>query len=542
MKALSLILLLSYLSLSATAQDTLEIAAALLGLDFTNAELDSMRGGVYRNLAAFESMRAVEIDNAIAPAWHFNPLPRNFVPKQGEESIEWQIDEQVTLPDDMADLAYYSVLELAALIKTQQIRAIDLTLFFLDRLERYADTLQCAVQITRDLAMRQARQADLEIEAGLYRGPLHGIPYGAKDLLSQPGYPTTWGAMPYRGQVRSEQATVLQKLEDAGAILVAKLTLGALAMGDVWFGGVTKNPWDLTQGSSGSSAGSASAVVAGLVPFAIGTETRGSIVSPSTRCGATGLRPTFGRVSRHGAMALSWTMDKIGPICRSAVDCAIVFDAIRGSDGNDYSVIDAAFHYTQKSSLSDLRVGYFQNLFAESQWHRSQDSTTLADLTAMGIDLEPVQYEIDLPVAAIGFILTTEAAAAFDDLTRSGADEALVRQIRRAWPNLFRIARYVPAVEYIKANRIRTMLIEEMHALMADYDVIVTPSFGGTQLLTTNLTGQPVVSLPNGFDEAGRPTSITFLGNLFDEGKILSLAEAYQAYTQHDDLRPPHFR
>jgi Asp-tRNA(Asn)/Glu-tRNA(Gln) amidotransferase A subunit family amidase len=372
-------------------------------------------------------------------------------------------------------------------------------------------------------------------------GPLHGIPYGAKDLFAVPGYKTTWGAAPYQEQVIEETSDVIKKLDAAGAILVAKLTLGALAMGDVWYGGTTKNPWNLEQGSSGSSAGSASATVAGLVPFALGTETRGSITSPSTRCGATGLRPTFGRISRAGAMALSWSMDKIGPICRSAEDCAIVFDIIRGS-GRDRTAVDAAFPYTQYFDVKSLKVGYFRNLFDSCDFTRPYDNEAFRVLEKIGIDLQPVDYYVSQPVSEIGFILIAEAAAAFDELTRSGQDSLLVRQMEYAWPNTFRAARFIPAVEYIQANRIRTLLIEEFHNLIKKYDVIITPTFEGTQLLTTNLTGQPVITLPHGFAEDGTPRSITFLGNLYDEHKILALAKAFQEVTMHNKLHPPGFQ
>jgi Asp-tRNA(Asn)/Glu-tRNA(Gln) amidotransferase A subunit family amidase len=407
-------------------------------------------------------------------------------------------------------------------------------------LKKYGDTLQAVITVTEKLAMEQARKADADLASGIYRGPLHGIPYGAKDLLAVPGYRTTWGAKPYEKQVIGEKATVISKLEEAGAVLVAKLTLGALAWGDVWYGGVTKNPWDLEQGSSGSSAGSASATAAGLVPFSIGTETWGSIVSPSTRCGNTGLRPTFGRVSRSGAMALSWSMDKIGPICRTAGDCAMVFDAIRGSDKIDFTVIDAPFNFDGSSDIGDLRVGYFVDAFEKSEFNRLNDSLTLATLRSIGVDLYPVALEIGTPVNVLDFILSAEAAAAFEELTLSGRDDEMVRQIRRAWPNVFREAQFIPAVQYIQANRHRTILIQEMHQLMQDYDVIITPSFG-LQLLTTNLTGHPCVVLPNGFVE-GRPTSVTFLGNLFGEDKILKLAMAYQEATDFENQHPSFFK
>ncbi len=535
-------LIISFLiTITIQAQDTLSVAASLIGLTFSTAELDSLQDGVFHNLDNYRQLRGVKIDNSVAPSWHFSPLPYGFTPSPVQHEIDWQIPDNIPVPSSLKDLAFYSLRDLASIIKSQSITSEALTRIFIDRLKMYSDTLQCMVTLTEELAIKQARKADAEIAAGRYRGPLHGIPYGIKDLFAVPGYPTSWGAMPFKTQTFDNSSTVVKKLEEAGAVLIAKLTLGALAMGDVWFGGFTKNPWDLSQGSSGSSAGSASAVVAGLVPFAIGTETWGSIVSPSSRCGATGLRPTFGRVSRAGGMALSWTMDKVGPICRSATDCAMVFDAIRGSDGIDYSVIDAGFNYQSNQSIADFRIGYFQNLFDSSRYNRRNDSLALIRLNDLGVKMEPIDFDLDLPISAISFILTTEAAAAFDELTRSGADDLMVRQIKRAWPNLFRQARFVPAVEYIQANRIRTKLINKLYTLIKDYDVIITPTFSGDQLLATNLTGQPAITLPNGFDEKGRPQSITFLANLFDEHKLLALAEAFQRATNHHDKHPKMF-
>ena len=524
-----------------TAQvDTFKISSGLWGLHFSPEEITQLKKTVYERQRDFEIIRQYPIDNNVAPALYFNPLPRGFaIPADHGESIQW-ILPQIDMPADQNDLAFFSILKLASLIENRKISSFALTKFFIERLKKYSDTLECTVTITDELALEQAHRADSLLNAGIYLGPLHGIPYGVKDLFSVPGYPTTWGAMPYKNQERVDTSDVIAKLEARGAVLIAKLTLGALAMGDVWFGGVTKNPWKTDQGSSGSSAGSASATVAGLVPFAIGTETRGSIVSPSTRCGATGLRPTYGRISRTGAMTLSWSMDKIGPICRSAEDCAIVFDAIRGR-GKDYTAVDAAFPYGQYGDVKQLKVAYFKNLIDSNDASGQFDEAVLETFRKMGIRLTPLHYKIDLPVEAIGFVLTTEAAAAFDDLTRLGYDDQLVRQYDHSWPNIFRAARFVPAVEYIQANRLRSLLIEEFHQLIKDYDVIITPSFAGTQLQTTNLTGQPVISLPHGFADDGTPRSISFLGNLFDEHKILTLARAYQEVTDFDDRHPPKF-
>jgi Asp-tRNA(Asn)/Glu-tRNA(Gln) amidotransferase A subunit family amidase len=421
---------------------------------------------------------------------------------------------------------------------------------YLVRLERLDPKLESVITLTKELALEQAARADREIAAGRYRGPLHGIPWGAKDLLSTEGYPTTWGAKSHEDQLIDENATVVERLEEAGAVLVAKLSLGALAWGDVWFGGRTRNPWNLEQGSSGSSAGPAAATAAGLVGFSIGSETWGSIVSPSTRCGVTGLRPTFGRVSRHGAMALSWTMDKLGPICRSVEDCALVLEAIHGPDGRDATAVDLPFAWDAGIDATRLRLGYVKSLFEapldeedESAAEvREHDLATLEKLREIGFDLVPIELP-DLPVESLAFILSAEAAAAFDDLTRSGRDDLLVRQVRYAWPNVFRQARMIPAVEYIQANRVRTILIQRLAAILEAIDVYVVPSYGGDHLLMTNLTGHPAVVLPNGFKEDGTPTSITFMGRMFGEAELLAVAKAYQdatpfhtKYPQLEDL------
>ncbi len=512
-----------------------------MGLQFDQQERDQMASGLAYYTELYNAMRSFHLDNSIPPAVQFNPIPVGATFPQHQELIEWDLPEEVSLPENRHDLAFYHVAELAQLIKKQKITSLELTRFFLDRLKHYGDTLHCVISLTEDLAIAQATRADEEIARGKYRGPLHGIPYGVKDLLAVAGYRTTWGAAPYQNQVIEETATVVKKLEEAGAVLVAKLSMGALAMGDVWYADTTRNPWNLMQGSSGSSAGSASATAAGLIPFSIGTETLGSIVSPSTRCGTSGLRPTYGRVSRTGAMALSWTMDKIGPICRNATDCALVFHAIIGPDGIDQTLIDLPFNYKPSLDLADLKIGYLKEAFDEDYSTKKNDKKTLAVLRKMGARLIPVSFPDSLPVSTMRIILNAEAAAAFDELTRSNRDTLLVRQNRGAWPNIFRQARFIPAVEYIQANRLRYLLIQEMQELMKQYDLIVTPSYGGNQLLITNLTGHPVVVVPNGFNQRGTPTSISFIGNLFDEATILAVAAMYQEETEFDDLHPRFF-
>jgi Asp-tRNA(Asn)/Glu-tRNA(Gln) amidotransferase A subunit family amidase len=444
---------------------------------------------------------------------------------------------------DLEDLAFLPVTELSELLRRRRITSLALTQMYLARLKRYDPVLHCVISLTEERALNQARAADAEIQRGKYRGPLHGIPWGAKDLLAVRGYRTTWGAGPYQGQVIDGDATVVQRLDAAGAVLVAKLTLGELAQGDIWYGATTRNPWKVDQGSSGSSAGPASATAAGLVGFAIGSETLGSISSPSTRCGTTGLRPTFGRVPRTGAMALSWTMDKLGPLCRSVEDCALVLDAVYGPDGQDNTVIAAPFHWDASLSPRALRVGYVKSAFdlpatdpndPKRTLHGTKkfDDAALEVFKRLSVNLIPVTLP-DVQYDAMRIILTAEAAAAFDELTRSDRDKLLVQQGKFDWPNTFRTARFIPAVDYVNANRLRSVAIQRWDELMNTVDVIVTPTGAAnlSQLVATNLTGHPAVILPNGFREDGTPVSLTFLGGLFQEGKLLAVARAYQEAT-----------
>lgn len=518
------------------------LAQKTIGLNFNTAELDSMLDGLNGRLKVYEEIREYPLSNDIPPALIFNPIPPDFFINRDKRPVLWEIPENVELPQEKNSLAFYSILELASLLKHKKITSTELTGFFINRLKEYGDTLECVINITEKRAMEHAWRADQEISGGNYKGPLHGIPFGVKDLLSVEGYPTTWGATPYKDQVINQTASVVKKLEEAGGILVVKLTLGALAWGDVWYGGKTKNPWDMKQGSSGSSAGSASATSAGLIPYSIGSETHGSIISPSTRCGTTGLRPSYGRVSRTGAMTLSWSMDKLGPICRSALDCAIVFESILGEDETDQSLVDAAFNFDMNMEVSSLKVGYLKDIFDQNKNNRENDARTIDQFRSLGLDLVPVSLPDNIPVNALSIILNAEAAAAFDELTISGKDSMLVRQIKNAWPNEFRKARFIPAVEYINANRIRYELIQEINAVLKDYDAIITPTFGGTQVLMTNLTGHPCVVLPNGFDRNNRPGSFSLIGNLFEEEKILRLAMKYQEETNFEDVHPPLFQ
>lgn len=520
---------------------TIDSAADLIGLSFTPQEKDSMINTLSNQRSNFELLRKTKLENSVSPSLVFNPLPQGFFPSQDQKAYDWGLPSKVELPAKENDIAYLPVSHLSVLIKNKQISSERLTKIYLDRIKTYSDTLECLVTLMEETALQKARAMDKEISEGNYRGPLHGIPYGIKDLLAVPGTKTTWGAMPYKDQVIDETATVVQKLEDAGGVLVGKFTLGALAMGDVWFGGVTKNPWNLKQGSSGSSAGSASAVSAGLVPFAIGTETLGSIVSPSTRNGVTGLRPTYGRVSKHGAMALSWSMDKIGPISRSTLDNAIVLSVINGMDEKDASTIPAAFNYSAKNEVKKLKVGYFKPFFEGDRPNIKNDQAVLEVLKNQGIELHPLELKTSINAAPIVNMLLVEGAAAFDELTRLDLDDQLVAQHRNAWPNIFRAARFIPAVEYVQMSRQRSILIKEMHELMKGYDVIVTPSFAGQQLQITNLTGHPALCLPNGFAENGSPTSITLLANLFEEEKLVMLGRLIQENTDWQAKRPPMF-
>ncbi|HMB81656.1 MAG TPA: amidase, partial [Vicinamibacterales bacterium] len=406
----------------------------------------------------------------------------------------------------------------------------------------------------------QAASADMEIKAGRYRGPLHGIPFGVKDLFDTKGIRTTWGAKPYENRVAQVDATIVERLRDAGGVLCAKLSMGALAQGGVWFGGSTRNPWSPDSSSSGSSAGPGAATSAGLVAFAIGTETRGSIISPSSTCGVVGLRPTYGRVSRYGAMALSWSMDKIGPMCRSVEDCAIVFNAIYGSDGRDETVVDAPFTWTPDAPLSNLKIGYVASEFdpsanagrggggggrgggvtPEEARRRADERNTLMHdaldvLRAAGAKLEPMALP-EFPANALGFILSAEAAAAFDDLTRSKEVDLLTEQGAGAWPNTFRTSRFIPAVEYIRAQRARTLLNRKMDALMSQYDVFLSPT-GSASLGITNLTGHPAACLKAGFVD-GLPQALMITGRLYDEASILRVALAYERATKWHTMHP----
>jgi Asp-tRNA(Asn)/Glu-tRNA(Gln) amidotransferase A subunit family amidase len=517
-------------------------AEKVTGLELTDAERQLMLAGLDENLADYKKIREFHLDNSVAPAVRFDPIPPGLPGMKLDGASSFRLSVPPAPASGTEELPFLAVTQLGRLLRTGKVTSVGLTKMYLERLRKLDPVLHAVVTYTEERAMEHAERADRELASGKDRGPLHGIPWGAKDLLAAKGYPTTWGSVPFKEQRIDEDATVVERLEKAGAVLVAKLTLGELAWGDVWFGGMTRNPWNPEQGSSGSSAGSSATTAAGAVGFAIGSETLGSIVSPCTRTGCTGLRPTFGRVSRHGAMALSWTMDKLGPICRSVEDCAAVLQAIHGPDGRDATVVDAPFRWDPDLDVKRLRVGYLKTLFEEKpekegeEWH-DLDLAALEALRKLGIELRPIELP-KLPIDALNLILTAEAAAAFDELTRSGKDDLLVRQIEQAWPNVFRQGQTIPAVAYIQANRIRTLAMQEMARLFRDIDVYVSPTYGGNNLLLTNLTGHPSVVLPDGFRKDGTPTSITFLGNLFGEGEALALAKAYQDATGWHLKRP----
>ncbi len=523
---------------------TSDIAGAqkMIGLEFSEANIDTMYNYLRRNRRGYEAMRKFSVDRETFPAMVFDPIPSGFEEPYYAAKPIWKVEEGVERPSDLEELAFYPIPKLASLIKNQKVSSEELTRMYISRIKKHDGVLQSVITLTENLALEQARRADQEIAAGQYRGILHGIPYGVKDLMAVEGYNTTWGAKPYENQEIEYTATVVKRLEAAGAVLIAKLVSGSLARGDVWFNGKTKNPWDITQGASGSSAGSGSATSAGLVAFSLGTETLGSITSPSTRNGVTGLRPTYGRVSRHGVMSLSWSMDKVGPLCRNAEDCAIVFSVINGNDPKDPSTSDYSFGFRDSRDFSQLRVGYLKE-FVDRDKTASGDNLRSALEKLNGIGIEPVEVSLpkEFPFQAFDIILRAEAGTFFDDLVRDKGVDVMVEQHPGSRANSLRQSRFIPAVEYLQANRHRRRLINEMHEIMKDLDILISPTFGGSQLMITNLTGHPVVSVPTGLDKRNRPTSFTLIGNLYDEEVILLLAKKFQEMTEFDEMHPPDF-
>jgi len=571
-------------------KEMIDNAAAIADVPIPEETKEMMLDNLNQQAKSYEAIYALHIPNSVVPCLVFDPvLPGMKFETEGRPS---RTSKPSTIaapgtPKNLEDVAFASVRDLAELVRTKKVSSMALTEMYLERLKLYDPKLKFVVTLTEERARAKAKQADREIATGKYRGPLHGLPWGAKDLLAVKSYRTTWGAGGFENQMIEEDATVVKRLDEAGAVLVAKLTLGALALGDNWFDGVTRNPWNPDQGSSGSSAGPASATAAGCVAFSIGSETLGSISSPSTRCGCTGLRPSFGLVPRTGAMALSWSMDKLGPICRAVEDCALVLEAIYGPDGADPSVKDAAFHWNAALNWRELRVGYLKAEFQptpqdakeepaatpeeqkkrdeqkrrreaarpRAEYDRKYNDAALAKLKEMGVNLIPVEMP-KFPYREMTTMLTAEAAAAFDELTRTGKDKLLISQKPFDWPNSFRSARFIPAVEYIQASRARRMAMDAVAKVFEGIDVIVAPT-NGEQLVITNLTGHPSVILPNGFrgDDApkpptddpsdfqnaggpGTPVSLTFLGNLYGEAKLLAFARAYQDATGFQRKHP----
>ncbi|HEU4510130.1 MAG TPA: amidase [Pyrinomonadaceae bacterium] len=532
-------------------KEMLQQAEKLIGIELTDAQEAMALGGVNRNLDSYETIRKIEIPLDTEPAIAFHPARARkelYVPKTKFRFGKVELPQFKTVED----LAFATVPQLAELLRTRKITSTELTQMYLARLKKYGPKLLNVVTLTEELALKQAAAADAEIKRGKYRGPLHGIPWGAKDLFATKGIKTTWGAEPYRDQVIDYDSTVVERLNDAGAVLVAKLSMGALAQGARWFAGVTRNPWvpeEAQQGSSGSSAGPASAIAAGLVGFSIGTETLGSIVSPSARCGVTGLRPTYGRVSRYGAMGLSWTMDKIGPMCRGVEDCAAALHAIYGPDGKDITVGDAPFNWNPDTNISTLRIGYLKTEFdgpatpptneqqrTQAEQRRAVYKTALEVLEKAGAKLVPIELP-RFSAGSLRFILAAEAAAAFDDITRDGRVNQLSGQSPGDWPNTFRTSRFIPAVEYLRAQRARTLLMREMEKLMSQWDVFVSPAPGSASLLVTNLTGHPAVVLPCGFIN-NLPVAIMFTGGVYDEVSPLRVALAFERATKWHTMHP----
>jgi Asp-tRNA(Asn)/Glu-tRNA(Gln) amidotransferase A subunit family amidase len=513
--------------------EQIQQAEWIAGIALSEDDRKAVAAAVERDQRRIASLREVALSNSIPPAMSFFAAPPQ---ETGDESRHTVSHRDEVRPTEWAaldrpaadeDVAFLPVTELAALIRNRRISSVELTRLYLARLKRYDELLHCVVTLTEELALKQAERADREIAAGRYRGPLHGIPWGAKDIIAWPGYKTTWGAGHYQNQTIDTKATVARRLEEAGAVMIAKLSVGSLALGDQWFRGQTRNPWNPSEGSSGSSAGSTAAVVAGLVGFALGSETLGSIVSPCRRCSASGLRPTFGRVSRYGCMTLSWSMDKIGPIARSIEDCALVFGAIHGADPHDITAVDRPFHWPPRRSVESLTIGYFEG---ERPAEEQRARELLADL---GVKLKPIMLPARYPVSALTLILNTEASAAFDDLTRLGVHDGIGR-----WGTTFRTGQFVSAIEYLRACRVRTLVMREMAETMAGIDAYI----GGDDLTLTNLTGHPTVVVPDGSREKAannQPGTITFTGKLFGESDLLALAHAYQLVSGAHLRRPP---
>ncbi len=507
-------------------RESLQQAAWVSDLELSDQQYDQILTAVNNHCTQLESLRNSDLDYETEPAFQF----QTRAARQANPAINRQVhprqQEDIGLPADDESIALLPVSRLSRLLQTRQLSSQRLTAIYLNRLRKYGPMLRCVVNLTEPLAIKQAARADQEIAAGNYRGPLHGIPWGAKDLISVPGYPTTWGMPQYQDRVIDEQATVYRRLEDAGAVLVAKLSLGAIAMGDRWYEGRTRNPWNPARGSSGSSAGSAAATVAGLVGFSLGTETLGSITSPSRVCGSCGFRPTFGRVSRFGCMPLSWTMDKVGPICRSAEDCALVFAAIHGADALDSTAEDAAFDWPMEFEPGGLKIGY-------SAARAERQKKYLECLQALGFELVEVELPSTIPVRTLANIIDIEAACGFDKLLREGKTEGW-----NDWPQIFRAAQYIPAIEYVRMMRLRTKLMIEFEQFMSRVDLL----FNVFDVFHTNLTGHPSIVVPAGFRESRsggqQPVTVSFTGHLNDDARLLAVADRFSQSLEAEQVKP----
>jgi Asp-tRNA(Asn)/Glu-tRNA(Gln) amidotransferase A subunit family amidase len=545
-------------------QPMLTDALALSGLTFTEEEQKALLQSANQNLTRYEDIRKTHIPNDVAPPFYFSPLVPGMKVNRVKLPVRFSTP-RVRRPANLEEVAFWPITQLSQLVRTRQVTSLELTEMYLGRLHRHNEKLNCVVTFLDDLARTQARQADAEIKAGRHRGPLHGIPWGAKDIIAAKGYKTTWGSGAYKDQMIEEDASVVEILRDAGAVLVAKLTTGELAQGDQWFGGQTKNPWNLSEGSSGSSAGPASATAAGLVPFGIGSETSGSILSPAARCGVTGLRPTFGRISRYGVMTLSWTQDRLGPLCRYAEDCAMVMSVIAKPDGRDLSVSELPFNWNPRIDIRKLRIGYLKAAFDETTnpVMKKFNEAAMAQIEKLGVKL----IEVKVPEGAAdsgGF--GVESGAFFDEMIRSGQDKQMTNPARA---NSFRGSRLTPAVEYLQAQRARAMMMAKLAEATAEVDVYLAPAnsgggggrggrgagagapaddtavtpptagrgpgrggfqqgAAGRHFNMANIAGYPVVSVPHGFQDTGSPTALTFYGQPFKETEIIALAKAYQ--------------
>ncbi len=540
-------------------------AEKLVEVELTQDELAQAAGNWRSAMAPLYEMRVgphkVVLEASLAPAAVWNPdLPGEQVGPAKNEFVRSQTDA-VPLPGNDEDIAFATVTQLSQWVQQRKITSERLTRIYIARLEKFNPKLRCVITLTKEWALFQAKKADQEIAAGKYRGPLHGIPWGAKDLLDTKSIPTTYGAEPFRNRIPDKNAVVVQRLNDAGAVLVAKLSLGALALNDVWFGGQTMNPWLLEEGSSGSSAGPGAATAAGLVGFAMGSETGGSIVSPSMRCGVTGLRPTFGRVARTGAMTLCWSLDKLGPMARCVEDTMLVLNTITGPDAADVSSVPSKLAFNAGASVQGLRVGYFPKWMKEAP---ATDVDRAALEAVKKIGMVPVEVSIpEWPYDSLDLILFAEAAAAFEELTLNGGLNQLKMQVPDAWPNTFRQARFLSAVDFVQADRFRRKVAQEMERVFSQVDLLLVPSLRDEMLTITNFTGQPSLTLRAGFVEVSEarsdwapdpahplpkfspprrvPHGVTLIGRLFEEGTLAQAGMALERTFNVASQRPPGF-